>query len=74
MKIKVYETIILPFVICGCETMCVTLKTERGLAVVGYGKIEKLHNEYLNGLYTSPDFMMIKRRRIRWFGDLVHIV
>jgi len=60
VKIKMYETIILPFVTCGCETVCVTLKKERGLAVVEYRKIEKLHNDCLNGLYSSPNFRMIK--------------
>jgi len=40
-----YEIIILPFVIYGCDTVCVTLKKECGLAVVGYRKIDKLHND-----------------------------
>lgn len=59
-RFKAYETIILSLVICGYETICVTLKKKRGQAVVDYRKIEKLHNECLYGLYSSPDFRMIK--------------
>jgi hypothetical protein len=54
--------------------MFVTLKKERGQAVVEYRKIEKLHNECLYGLYSYPNFRIIKWRRMRWFGGVVHIV
>ena len=34
LKIKIYRTIILPFVVCGCETWSLTLKEERRLRMV----------------------------------------
>jgi hypothetical protein len=33
LKIKIYRTITLPFVLCGCETWSLTLKEERKLRV-----------------------------------------
>jgi len=33
LKIKIYITIILPFVLCGCETWSLTLREERRLRV-----------------------------------------
>ena len=33
LKIKIYRTIILPVVLCGCETWSLTLREERGLQV-----------------------------------------
>jgi hypothetical protein len=33
LKIKIYRTIILPAVLCGCETWSLTLREERGLRV-----------------------------------------
>jgi hypothetical protein len=33
IKVKIYETIILPFVLCGCETWSLTLKEEHRLRV-----------------------------------------
>jgi len=34
IKIKIYTTIILPVVLCGCETWPLTLREERGLRVL----------------------------------------
>jgi hypothetical protein len=34
----------------------------------GTGERRKLHNEELHNLYSSPDIMMIKGRRIGWDG------
>jgi len=33
LKIKIYRTIILPVVLCGCETWLLTLREERKLRV-----------------------------------------
>jgi hypothetical protein len=33
VKIRMYKTIILPLVLCGCETWCLTLREENGLRV-----------------------------------------
>jgi hypothetical protein len=33
IKVKIYKTIILPVVLCGCETWCVTLREEHRLRV-----------------------------------------
>jgi hypothetical protein len=34
----------------------------------------KLHNEKLNGLYSSPSFVrVIKLRRMRWAGHVAHM-
>jgi len=69
IKIKIYRTIILPVVLCGCETWLLTLREERRLRVLenrvlrrifGPKKDEvtehwrKLHNEKFNDLYSSP--------------------
>jgi hypothetical protein len=35
------------------------------------GQCRKLHNEEINNLYTSPNFVrMMKSRRIRWTGNV----
>jgi len=75
-----YRTIILPFVLYGCETWSLTLREERGLRVFTNrvlrifgpkrdevtGDWRKLLNEELNDLYSSPNiFQVIKSRRMR---------
>ena len=69
LNIKVYRTIILPFVLYGCETWSLTLREERRLRVsentvirkiFGSGSDEvtgewrKLYIEELNDMYYSP--------------------
>jgi hypothetical protein len=66
VKIRIYKTIILPVVLCGCETWSVTLREEHRLRVCEkrvlsriYGlkrdevrrEWRKLHNEELQDLY-----------------------
>jgi hypothetical protein len=68
LKIKIYRTIILPIVLCGCETWFLSLREECRLRVCGnrlqmrmFGskrdevtwEWRKLHNEVLHGLYSS---------------------
>jgi len=76
LKIKIYRTIILPVVLCGCETWSLTLREERRLRVFENRVLRrifepkreevtrewrKLHNEELNDTYSSPSiFRVIK--------------
>ena len=68
LKIKIYRTIILTVVLCGCETWSFTLREERRWRVFEnsvlrrifgpkrdevIGQWRKLHNEELNDLYCS---------------------
>ena len=67
LKLKIYRTIILPVVLCGCKTWSRTLREERRLRVFENrvlrrifgpkreevtGEWRKLHNEELNDLYS----------------------
>ena len=81
LKIKIYRTIILPAVLCGCETWSLTLRDERKLRVFENmvlrrifgprrnevtGEWRRWHNKELNDLYSSPNIVrVIKSRRVR---------
>ena len=89
LKIKIYRTIILPFVLYGCETWVLTLREERRLRlfknrvlrrIFGSKRDEvtvewrKLHNEELNDLYSSPNTVHVtKSRRMRWAEHVVRM-
>ena len=89
LKTKIYRTIILPVVLFGCEAWSLTAREERKLRVFENmvlrrifgprrdevtGEWRRLHNEELNGLYTSPNIVrMIKSRRIRWAGHVARM-
>jgi hypothetical protein len=89
LKIEIYEAIILPVVLYGCETRSLTLREERRLRVfknrvlrriVGRKREEatggwrKLHNEELNYLCCLPNnFRVIKSRRIKWAGHVARM-
>jgi len=74
LKIKIYRTIILPIVLYGCETWSLTLREEHRLKVFENrvlrrvfgprrnevtGEWRKLHNDYLNDLYCSPNIVRV---------------
>ena len=74
IKIKMYRTMILPVVLYGCGTSFHTLREEHRLRVFENRVLRKifgpkrdavtrewrrLHNEELNELYSTPDFIHI---------------
>ena len=81
-----YRTIILPFVLYGCETWSLTLREEHSLRVFENRVLRrifgpkrdgvteewrKLHNEEINDPYSSPNIVrVIKSRRMRWAGHV----
>jgi hypothetical protein len=82
VKIRIYNTIILPVVLYTCKTWSLTLREERRLRVFENrvlrrifgpkrdkvtGGWRKLHNKELRDLYSSPRIIrMIKLRRMKW--------
>jgi len=90
LKIKIYRTIILPVAFYGCETLSQTLWEERKMRVFENvllrrifgprkdevtGEWRILNKEELNNLYSSPTIVrVIKLRRMRWAGHVVHTV
>jgi len=89
LNIKTYRTIILPIVLCGCEAWSLTLREERNLRafenmvlrrIFGprrdevMGEWRRLHNEELNDIYTSPNFVrVIKSRIMRWASHVARM-
>jgi len=74
IKIEIYRSINLPFVLYGCETWLLTLREERGLKVSEKrvlrrmfwlkrdevtGEWRKLHNEETDDLYCSPNIVWV---------------
>jgi hypothetical protein len=72
LKIKIYKTVSLPFVLYGCETWSLTFGEERRLRVsenrvlriFGPKRKEdeswrKLHNDELHSLYSSTNIVMV---------------
>jgi hypothetical protein len=69
IRSRLYKPVVLPVVLCGCETWSLTLGEERGLGVIENrvlrrifgpqlnemrGGWRELHNEELRDLYSSP--------------------
>jgi hypothetical protein len=88
VKVEIYKTIILPVVLSGRETWCLTIREERRLRVFENrvrrrifgpnrdevtGEWRKLHSEELHMLYSSPNIIrQIKSRRMRSAGYVTH--
>jgi hypothetical protein len=85
LEIKIYETVILPFVLYGCETWSLTLGEEQRLRVFENSVLRrifgpkreedvswrKLHNDELHSLYSSSNIVrVIKSRRMSWAGHV----
>ena len=81
IEIKIYRTVILPFVMCGCETWSLTWREERRRRVFenrvlrrlfGPKRDEitsewrKIHNGMFNDLYYSPNIVGVIKSRMRW--------
>ena len=89
LKIKIYRTIMLPFVLYGCEIWSLTLREERRLRVFENrvlrivfgpkrnevrGEWRKLHNEELSDFYSLPNIVLVvKSRRMRWAGHVTRM-
>jgi hypothetical protein len=89
VKIKIYRNIILPVVLCGCETWPLTFREEFRLRVFKNrvlkrvfglrrddvtGQWRRLHNKVLYVLYSSVNIIwVIKSRRLRWAGYVAHM-
>ena len=76
VKIEVYRTIVLPFVLYGCETWSLTLREERRLRVFGNrvlrrifgpkrvevtGEWRRLRNEELCALYSPSNIIRVMK-------------
>jgi len=89
IKIKIYRTILLSFVVYGCETWSLILRDQRRLRVFENRVLrrllgptwdevksewKKLYNEKLNDLYCSPNVIWVnKSGRMRLAGHVVPI-
>jgi hypothetical protein len=60
--------------VCDCGSGWTPLplsKAHRAATGRRWRRVEKLHNEKLHGLYSSPSIIrMIKSRRMRWVGHV----
>ena len=79
----------MPVVLCACEAWSLRAREERKLRVFENmvlrrifgprrdevtGEWRGLHNEELNGLYSSPNIVrVIKSRRMRWAGHVARM-
>jgi hypothetical protein len=61
IKIKICRTIIIPSVLCGCETWSIKLREEHRLRILESGELRKIHGskrnkvtEELHNAYYSP--------------------
>jgi hypothetical protein len=89
VKIRKYKTIVLPVVLCGCETWSLVLRQDHRLRVFEYrvlrrkfgpkrdkviGDWRKLHDEELHKSYSSPSIIrVIKSRRMQWAGHIARM-
>jgi hypothetical protein len=89
LGVTIYKTIILSFVLYGCEPWSLTLREEHRLRVFDNrvlkrkfgrkrdevtGDWRKLHSGELNDLYSSPNIIrQVNSRRMRWAGNVAHM-
>ena len=89
LKINIYRTKILPFVLYECETWSLTMREECRLRVFENRVLKrmfgpkrddvtrewrKLHNVELNDFYFGPNIVrVIISRIIRWAGNVAHM-
>jgi len=89
MKIKIYRTIILPVVLCGCEAWSLTLREQHRQRAFESrvlrrifgpnrggvtGKWGRVHTGEFCVLYRSPDIIwMVKSRRMRWAVNIARM-
>jgi hypothetical protein len=88
-RLKYTKLLILLVVLCGCETLSLTLREEHSLRVsenrvlrriFGPGREEaaecwrRLHNKEPRKLYASPSIIIVvKSRRVRWKGQVARM-
>ena len=71
-----HRTIILPVVLCGCETSSLTLREERKLRVFENMVLRRIFGPRRDevDLYSSPNIVrVIKSRRMRWAGHVARM-
>jgi hypothetical protein len=89
VKVRIYNTIILPVVLYGCETWSLTVREDHKLRVFENRVLRrifepkwdrvtrgwrKLHNEELHNSYSSPSIIrIIKSRRMKWAGHVARM-
>jgi hypothetical protein len=89
VRIKIYGTTVMPFVLYGCETWSLKLRDEHGLSVFEnrvlrcvFGrkrdevtrKWRKLHNKEQNVLYSLPNILrLVTSRRMRRVGHVARM-
>jgi hypothetical protein len=89
VKIRIYNTIILPVILYGCETWYAALREAHKLRVLENrmlrrilgpksdevtGGWRKLHNEELHDLYSSPNILrIVKLKRMRSVGHVARM-
>ena len=81
INIKIYRTVILPFVMYGCETWSLRWREGRRRRVFENRVLRrmfepkrdeitrewgKLHNEMFRDLYSSPNIVRVIKSRMRW--------
>jgi hypothetical protein len=85
LKIRIYKTVILPVVLCGCETWSIASRKEHGLRVFENRMLRKifgprreedrswrkLNNDELLSLHSSPNVVRVtESRKMRWAGHV----
>jgi hypothetical protein len=88
LKIKIHKTVILPVVLCRCETWSLNLREEHRQRIFENrvlrrisgpkreedGSCKNLHNDEFFGMYSSPNIVtVIKSRRMRRAGHVARM-